>query len=95
KGTHHAQEASKAAGFDSGHTQSPLLPLLVRDTVKAMAVVRKAYDEGVFITPVIAPAVPEKDVLIRLALMATHTIAQVDEAVEKLTKIFRELGIIE
>jgi 7-keto-8-aminopelargonate synthetase-like enzyme len=48
----------------------------------------------VFITPVIAPAVPEKDVLIRFALMATHTIEQVDEAVEKLTKIFRELDII-
>ena len=48
-----------------------------------------------FITPVIAPAVPEKDVLIRFALMATHSIEQVDQAVEVLTKIFRELGIIE
>ena len=67
----------------------------MRDTIKAMTVVRKAYEVGVFITPVIAPAVPEKDVLIRFALMATHTIEQVDEAVEKLTKIFRELEIIQ
>jgi 8-amino-7-oxononanoate synthase len=95
KVTRHAQEAFKKAGFDTGHTQSPIIPLFVRDTVKAMTVVRKAYEVGVFITPVIAPAVPEKDVLIRFALMATHSIAQVDEAVEKLTKIFRELEIIQ
>lgn len=92
--TRHAQEAFKANGFDTGHTQSPIIPLFVRDTVKAMTVVRMAYEVGVFITPVIAPAVPEKDVLIRFALMATHSIEQVDEAVEKLTKIFRELEII-
>ena len=92
--TRHAQQAFKDAGFDTGHTQSPIIPLFVRDTIKAMTIVRKAYEAGVFITPVIAPAVPEKDVLIRFALMATHSIEQVDEAVEKLTKIFRELEVI-
>ena len=94
KVTRHAQEAFKSRGFDTGHTQSPIIPLFVHDTMKAMVIVRKAYEQGVFITPVIAPAVPEKDVLIRFALMATHTTEQVDEAVEKLTVIFRELGII-
>ena len=94
KVTRHAQEAFKAAGFDTGHTQSPIIPLFVRDTFKAMTIVKLAYEAGVFITPVIAPAVPEKDVLIRFALMATHTIEQVDEAVEKLTKIFKSLDII-
>ena len=92
--TRHAQEAFKANGFDTGHTQSPIIPLFVRDTFKAMTVVKMAYEAGVFITPVIAPAVPEKDVLIRFALMATHSIEQVDEAVEKLTKIFKSLDII-
>ena len=95
KVTRHAQEAFKAAGFDTGHTQSPIIPLFVRDTIKAMTIVPRAYEQGVFITPVIAPAVPEKDVLIRFALMATHTTEQVDEAVEKLTKIFRDLDIIQ
>lgn len=94
KVTRHAQKAFKANGFDTGHTQSPIIPLFVRDTEKAMIVVKLALDEGVFITPVIAPAVPEKDVLIRFALMATHSIEQVDEAVEKLTRIFRSLEII-
>ena len=92
--TRHAQQAFKAAGFDTGHTQSPIIPLFVRDTIKAMTIVKLAYEAGVFITPVIAPAVPEKDVLIRFALMATHSIEQVDEAVEKLTKIFKQLEII-
>lgn len=94
KVTRYAQEAFKANGFDIGHTQSPIIPLFVRDTIKAMTVVRMALNEGVFITPVIAPAVPEKDVMIRFALMATHTCSQVDIAVEKLTKIFKQLDII-
>ena len=94
KVTRHAQEAFKAAGFDTGHTESPIIPLFVRDTFKAMTVVRMAYERGVFITPVIAPAVPENDVLIRFALMATHTIEQVDQAVGVLTDIFKQLEII-
>jgi len=92
--TRHAQQAFKAAGFDTGRTESPIIPLFVRDTTKAMKVVRMAYDRGVFITPVIAPAVPETDVLIRFALMATHSIEQVDTAVGVLTDIFKELEII-
>ena len=95
KVTRHAQQAFKAAGFDTGRTESPIIPLFVRDTVKAMTVVRKAYEHGIFVTPVIAPAVPENDVLIRFALMATHTTEQVDRAVGELTGIFKELEIIQ
>ena len=92
--THYAHKAFRDARFDIGHTQSPIIPLFVRDTEKALAVVSLALAEGVFVTPVIAPAVPQEDVLIRFALMATHTFEQVDYAVEKLTKVFRTLGII-
>lgn len=94
KVTRYAQQAFKEQGFDTGHTQSPIIPLFVRDTVKAMKIVRRAYDGGVFITPVIAPAVPEHDVMIRFALMATHSIEQVDRAVETLTTIFKSEGVI-
>ena len=94
KVTRHAQKAFKDNGFDTGHTQSPIIPLFVRDTIKAMRIVRAAYEQGLFMTPVIAPAVPENDVLIRFALMATHSIAQVDEAVEKLTAIFASEGAL-
>ena len=53
-----------------------------------------AFDEGIFINPVIPPACAPQDTLVRVALMATHTKEQVDYAVEKLTKCFKELGII-
>lgn len=93
--TRYAWKLFRENGFDINATESPIIPLMVRDTQKAMQIVTMAYEQGVFITPVIAPAVPEKDVLIRFALMATHTRAHVDEAVEKLTVIFRQLGVIE
>ena len=92
--TRYAHAKFRENGFDINATQSPIIPLMVRDTKKAMQIVTLAYIEGVFITPVIAPAVPEKDVLIRFALMATHTKEHIDIAVEKLTKIFKQLGVI-
>lgn len=92
--TRYAHKAFKDAGFDTGRTESPIIPLFVRDTFKALAIVRHALEEGVFVTPVIAPAVAQGDELIRFALMATHTYEQVDYAVEKLTKVFRKLEIL-
>lgn len=92
--TRHAHEEFKKRGFDIGHTQSPIIPLFVRDTEKCLTAVKLALNEGVFITPVIPPAVPQDSVIIRFALMATHSMEQLDEAIEKLTKIFRSLGII-
>ncbi|MCF0165998.1 MAG: aminotransferase class I/II-fold pyridoxal phosphate-dependent enzyme [Bacteroidales bacterium] len=93
--TRYAHKCFRERGFDINATESPIIPLMVRNTEKAMRIVTLAYKQGVFITPVIAPAVPEKDVLIRFALMATHTRAHVDEAIDKLTAIFKSLDIIE
>ena len=92
--TRHAHAEFKTRGFDIGHTQSPIIPLFVRDLQKCLTAVKMALDEGVFITPVIPPAVPEDSVIVRFALMATHTFEQLDEAIDKLTKIFRKLEII-
>ena len=92
--THHAHAQFKARGFDIGHTQSPIIPLFVRDLQKCLTAVKMALDEGVFITPVIPPAVPEDSVIVRFALMATHSFDQLDEGIDKLTKIFKKLEII-
>ena len=92
--TRHAHAEFKARGFDIGHTQSPIIPLFVRDLNKCLTAVKMALDAGVFITPVIPPAVPEDSVIVRFALMATHSFEQLDEGIDKLTKIFRKLEII-
>ena len=92
--TRHAHAEFKSRGFDIGHTESPIIPLFVRDFNKCLKAVKMALDEGVFITPVIPPAVPEDSVIVRFALMATHTMEQLDEAIDKLTSIFRKLEII-
>ena len=92
--TNYALESFRQAGFEIGETESPIIPLYVRDTEKTFLSTKMAFDEGVFINPVIPPACAPQDTLLRFALMATHTKEQVDMAVEKLTKIFKTLEII-
>ncbi len=93
--TNYALVKFREAGFEIGDTESPIIPLYVRDTEKTFAATMMAFEEGVFINPVIPPACAPQDTLVRVALMATHTKEQVDIAVEKLAKVFRELGVIQ
>ncbi|MBO7417565.1 MAG: pyridoxal phosphate-dependent aminotransferase family protein [Bacteroidaceae bacterium] len=93
--TNYALKEFREAGFEIGDTQSPIIPLYVRDTYKTFAVTKMAFDEGIFINPVIPPACAPQDTLVRVALMATHTKEQIDYAVEHLSKCFHELGIIQ
>ena len=92
--TNYALEKFRNAGFEIGETESPIIPLYVRDVEKTFMVTKLAFDEGIFINPVIPPAWAPQDTLVRVALMATHTKEQVDFAVEKLAKCFKALGII-
>jgi len=92
--TNYALKRFRDAGFEIGDTQSPIIPLYVRDVDKTFLVTRMAFEEGVFINPVIPPACAPQDTLVRVALMATHTKQQVDMAVDKLAKVFRQLEII-
>jgi 8-amino-7-oxononanoate synthase len=92
--TNYALEKFRNAGFEIGETESPIIPLYVRDVEKTFMVTKLAFDEGIFINPVIPPACAPQDTLVRVALMATHTKEQVDFAVEKLAKCFKALGII-
>lgn len=92
--TNYALKRFREEGFEIGDTESPIIPLYVRDTDKTFRAVAMAFEEGVFINPVIPPACAPQDTLVRYALMATHTHEQVDKSVEKLKKVFRELGIL-
>lgn len=94
KVTNYALGSFRQAGFEIGDTESPIIPLYVRDTDKTFEVTKMAFDEGIFINPVIPPACAPQDTLVRVALMATHTKEQVDIAVDKLTRCFKKLDII-
>lgn len=92
--TRYALKRFREEGFEIGETESPIIPLYVRDAEKTFVVTKMAYDAGVFINPVIPPACAPQDTLVRFALMATHTRKQVEQAVQILKKIFVEEGII-
>ena len=81
-------------GFKLGATETPILPVYVNDTMKTFVFCKRLQDEGVFVNPVIPPGVPPGEELLRVSLMATHTFAQIDRALEKFEKIGKELGII-
>ena len=92
--TNYALKRFREEGFEIGETESPIIPLYVRDLEKTFVVVARAFEEGVFINPVIPPACAPSDTLVRYALMANHTHEQVDRSVVILKKVFQELGII-
>src|SRR5690606_38615838 len=73
-------------GFDLGDTESPILPIFIRNNDKTYYVTKLLQDNGVFVNPVVAPAGPAEESLIRFSLMATHTFDQIDEAVDKMSK---------
>ena len=92
--TNYALKRFREEGFEIGETESPIIPLYVRDTRKTFMAVAMAFEEGVFINPVIPPACGPQDTLVRYALMATHTHEQVDQSVVKLKKVFQQLGVL-
>ncbi|MBO4487653.1 MAG: aminotransferase class I/II-fold pyridoxal phosphate-dependent enzyme [Bacteroidaceae bacterium] len=92
--TNYALKRFREEGFEIGDTESPIIPLYVRDTVRTFEVTKRAFEEGVFINPVIPPACAPQDTLVRVALMSTHTNEQVDRAVKALVKVFKEFGLL-
>lgn len=92
--TEYAISGFKTAGFDTGKSATPIIPLFIRDDIKALRLTQMLLAEGVFVNPVVSPAVPKEDCLIRYSLMATHTKEQVEISIEKITKVAKELGIL-
>ena len=92
--TNYALKRFREEGFEIGETESPIIPLYVRDQDKTFAATAMAFEAGVFINPVIPPACHPTDTLVRVALMADHTHEQVDRAVAALKEVFQKLEII-
>jgi 8-amino-7-oxononanoate synthase len=93
--THYALEGFRNMGIEIGNTSTPIIPLFIRDNYKTFTITRDLLNEGIFVNPVVSPAVAPQDTLIRFSLMATHTMDQVTTALEKIQKVFRANGIIE
>ena len=93
--THYAKKALNDAGFDTGHSVTRIIPVLIRDDFKTFQLTKMALDNGIFVNPVVSPAVPSTSSLIRYSLMATHTKAQIDRSVEVLYKISKEIGVFD
>jgi 8-amino-7-oxononanoate synthase len=82
-----------ALGFDTRASASPVIPIAVGDNLMTFRMVRRLGEEGVFANPVISPAVPEGEAMIRTSYMATHTREHLDRALDALARVGRELGI--
>ena len=84
----------KEMGYHTGQSTTPVIPLHIGDMMTTFKMWRRLGDEGVFINPVIPPAVPASDTMIRCSFMATHSRKQLEFALDKFEKIGKELNII-
>lgn len=92
--TRYALDRFRALGFEIGNTSTPIIPLFIRNNEATFCITRDVFEEGVFVNPVVSPAVAPEDTLIRFSLMATHTKEQLDFAIDKLHKVFVKNGVL-
>ena len=92
--TNFALDGFRQMGCEIGNTSTPIIPLFIRDNFKTFKVTTELFEEGIFVNPVVSPAVAPQDPLIRFSLMATHTQEQVERALEAIERVFKRNGIL-
>jgi 8-amino-7-oxononanoate synthase len=80
-------------GFEMGASETPIIPIYIRDNFLTFKFTQRLFEEGIFVNPVVSPAVKSDSSLIRMSIMATHTKEQLDTALEKLQLVANELNI--
>jgi len=93
RNTRYLAKAVRSLGFDTNEAETPIIPLYIRDNHLTFHFTQRLFEEGVFVNPVVSPAVPGDSSLVRMSVMATHTLNQLDEAIEKIEKVATELGV--
>ncbi|MDJ0955875.1 MAG: aminotransferase class I/II-fold pyridoxal phosphate-dependent enzyme [Arenicellales bacterium] len=88
------REGYQSLGFDTGVSETPVVPVVVGDEDRVLRMWRLLFDAGVFASPVLFPGVPKGKALLRTSCMATHTRDHLDRVLEIFTKVGRELGLI-
>jgi 8-amino-7-oxononanoate synthase len=92
--TNYALDGFRQMGCEIGHTKTPIIPLYIRDNDLTFLIVRELFDAGIFVNPVVAPAVAPQDTLIRFSPMATHSKEQLDTALEAIRTVFKKHHLI-
>ena len=88
------KQGMNALGFDTGHTQTPIVPVMLGEAPLAQKFSKRLFEEGVFAMAIGYPTVPRGQARIRVMNSATHTTADLDKALEIFAKVGRELGVI-
>jgi len=90
----HMRREYRRLGFDIGQSETPVIPILIGDDMRTLLIWKALFEAGVFVNPVLAPAVPEGRQLLRTSYMATHTDEQLARVVETFEKVGRQMGLI-
>ncbi len=92
--TRYMKQELRGMGYDIGHSDSPVIPLVIGDELRAFGMCKRLHDEGVFVNPVVSPAVPPGRAMIRTSYMATHTRRHLARALEAFRKVGRDMWLI-
>lgn len=91
--TAYVAKAVRELGFDTGTCATPIIPIYIRDNCLTFQFTQRLFEEGIFVNPVVSPAVRSDSSMIRMSIMATHTRWQLDEAIGKIEKVANELQV--
>ncbi len=83
-----------AMGYSIGNSQTPIVPILIGDEQKTLGFWRALFDAGIYVNPVLPPAVPPNQSLLRTSYMATHTDAQLERVLDTFEVVGKQFGII-
>ncbi len=84
----------KSLGYDTGSSETPIIPIIIKDTIKTYQMCKLLFEKGIFVNAVASPAVPPGRELLRTSYMATHTDSQLDKVLAAFEKAGKELGVI-
>ncbi|NWF91595.1 MAG: pyridoxal phosphate-dependent aminotransferase family protein [Syntrophaceae bacterium] len=94
KNTHKMLQGYKALGYDTGTSETPIIPIIIKDSIKVYEMCKRLFEKGVFVNPVVTPAVPPGRELLRTSYMATHTEEQLDRVLDAFEKVGKQMGLI-
>jgi 8-amino-7-oxononanoate synthase len=94
KNTHKMLRSYKELGYDTGTSETPIVPIIIKDSMKTYEMCKLLFENGVFVNAVVSPAVPPGRELLRTSYMATHTEEQLDKVLVAFEKVGKQLGLI-